>query len=161
MGEAGEVIFQQFQFRDHFHQFVEIAGVEEQIHVWEAQLQLFLLPSHHAASKHQRHIGLFLLDAPQVIEPACHFIFCGLPNHAGIEDDDVGIDLIIGFAVTNFLQHRRNLLAIGFIHLATHGPDEELFTVGRNWVAAHGRRVCRLVVWHQRNYAFGLHGNLR
>src|SRR5688500_16967714 len=57
-----------------------------------------------------------------------------------MEDDDIGAAFVVSRSITGFLKHRGDLGAVGFVHLAADGPEEEALAVGRGGAGA-GRRV--------------------
>ena len=85
----------------------------------------------HAAGEHERHLRLLALEPGEVVQLAGNFILGRLAHDARIQHDDVGVILLLGWTVSNFKQHSRDLGAVGFIHLAADGPDEKVLAVGR------------------------------
>ena len=69
--------------------------------------------------------GLSRLSRGSASELAGDLVFCGLADDAGVEHDHVGLSLVLGRRITDFLEHGRDFGAIGLVHLAADSPDME------------------------------------
>ena len=95
----------------------------------EALAELFLLIRHHAAGEYERHFRLLALQPGEGVQFAGNLVLGRLPHDARVEHDDVSVILLLGWPVADLVQHRRHLRAVGFIHLTSDGPDEEVLAI--------------------------------
>ena len=142
MRKLGEIIFEVIDLRDDLAQLPEVGWVEEEVDVWEAGPQLLLLIGHHAAGQHDRDRWFLPLQPDERVQLAGDLVFGRLADDAGVQDDDIGLILLVGAPVASFLERGRDLGAVRLVHLATNGPNEEALAVVR-CCRRRGRRIER------------------
>ena len=77
----------------------------------------------HAAGEGQHGIGALFAERLGQIEGAGNLVLSGLPDDAGVEDNDVGVSGAVNGGQPQLLQRRPQALGVGGIHLAADGPD--------------------------------------
>ena len=131
MWQLGEIVAQVGKFRDNFLELGKIRRVEKQIDVRKPLAQSIVLIRHHASSQNDRDVGPLALETEQRVELAGNLVLGGLAHDARIKDHNIGGLLVRRSRVAGLLQRRRNLCAVGFVHLAADCPDVEVLAVRR------------------------------
>ncbi len=77
----------------------------------------------HATEDAENEVGVALFALAHVAGFAEGFLFGGVAHGAGVEEHDVAVVLGVDDAVAAGAEHRRNSVAVAFIHLASVGFD--------------------------------------
>ena len=97
---------------------VEFLGADDQVHVGQLVEQRDPAVLRHAAEDPEDEVGVFLLPREDVAGLADGLLLGGVPDRAGVEQEDVAVVLRPDNPVTPGAQHRRDSFAVALVHLA-------------------------------------------
>ena len=100
-----------------------LLGAHKDVYIGKAALQRGGLGAYHTAHQRDYRLRVALLDAGYGAEVADHLILGGLPDYAGIQNDDIGVLRLGGGFQPQLLQRGGQTLGVRRVHLAADGPD--------------------------------------
>ena len=79
-----------------------------------------------AGDRDDRVVAVSRRQLPELAEPRVQLLLGALADAAGVDDDDVGVAVVVGRLVAGLLEQPRHALGVVDVHLAAERLDQIL-----------------------------------